>query len=237
MRHSPEQYGYKEQMQEQELILRIRALKQTELFLPDDAKEAIKQVAAFANSFDTIVINGGSRIIAETILHASNVDSNKIVSFNTFENGVVYKHTPLYEGLSKEERTLYTTDALRQNGIQLHTPQSLCIVDDRIESGDKAEAYLQIFSGILELEPVGYAAFSTPGYSAHRVKRRLGENAYFPLSSNFLWDTTCARLSTIASQLHPENPTRQHLSQRTISDGQEAITLSLRNIYEQLRTS
>lgn len=161
MKNPTENYRYRESIQEDELVLRIRALKQTEVLLPTDVKNSIKQVAAYANSFDTIIISGGSRAIAETILYASSVDPRKIISFNSFENSVVYKKGACYQGLSKEERTLYTRDALRQNGISLQIPQSLCIVDDRIESGDKAAAYLQIFSGIPELASVGYAAFST----------------------------------------------------------------------------
>lgn len=205
MGNSPQEtYRYMDtnQLQMHELQLRVAALEKGTT-LPKETIHDIKNIASYADSFDHILISGGSREVTRTILTAGGVATEKIVGFSAFENGVVYKRSPFYQGVHGAERVAFTKDALQQNGVPLENPTSLCIVDDYIATGDKARAYLKTFSQIPNLDYVSFAVFSVSPYL--RNKFHQSENIVVPEHDDLYWNAYITRLTTIASALHPDN--------------------------------
>lgn len=237
MRSFSENYHYidSQTLQEKELQLQIIALHREGVVLTSKRKEAVHQVASYADTFEHILISGGSREVAKTFLSACGVPQEKMIAFNVYENGVVYKRSPFFQGIPESQRIQFLHDALEQNGVSLQTPTSLCVVDDRLIQGHKAASYLHLLSAIPQIEKRGFAAFSTPNYSPYRSGINVDQQIYVPEIKDSMWDSTITRLSTITSMVHPENPLRHTLPVHMIQTASEVLSHTLENLYDQLK--
>lgn len=237
MRFLSENYHYIDSrtLQEEELNLQMLALRREDIVLTWSRKQAIQQVASYADSFEHILISGGSREIAKNFLYACGIQQEKIIAFTVYENGVAYKRSPSYQGITENNRIRFVSEALEQNGVSLQTPTSLCVVDDRLIQGHKATSYLHLLSRIPQLEKRGFAAFSTPFYSPYKASANFDSQIYVPDIEDATWDSTIARLSTITSIIHPESLSRRQLPQQTIQTALEVLSNAIENIYYQLQ--
>lgn len=237
MRPLSEKYHYIDSrtLQEEELNLQIAALRREDIVLTGSRKQAIQQVASYADSFEYILISGGSREVAKNFLYACGIQQEKIIAFNVYENSVTYKRSPSFQGIAENNRIQFVSEALEQNGVSLQTPTSLCVVDDRLIQGHKATSYLHLLSRIPQLEKRGFAAFSTPFYSPYKAGVNFDNQIYVPDTKDATWDSTIARLSTITSMIHPESQSRYQLPQRTIQAASEVLSNAIESIYYQLQ--
>lgn len=120
-----------------------------------------QEVAQFANKFDFIIVSGRSRVLTKTLLEKGGVLPGKIKEFNHYLNSIAYKNEEApYASLNDEQRVAIIKDALEKMlpPGQEKKP-SVCVVDDRMRSGQKAQEYLQIFSKIDDIGDYAFAAF------------------------------------------------------------------------------
>lgn len=126
-----------------------------------------KPVAGEANRADYVIVTGRSGKISRTLLEKQGINPERIIEFDDYLNGIVYKDPAQYplipSDLTEEQRNQIIRQALIDKGVPLDgsSKPTFLIVDDRVRSGGKAAEYLHRFDQIDGVGESRFAAFGS----------------------------------------------------------------------------
>ncbi len=216
-------------------------------------------VAEHANKYDHIVVNGGSRGVSRVLLQACGIPAEKIITFDHQTNSAAYKDYDQYANLTLDQRVSGVIEFLESSGVDFASNPSICIVDDRIKSGGKAEKYLELFSRMPGLADFSFTTFSAMKFSDSaprsqsyepdptpegRIRTQFGKLAshfFFPReefdSDPQALEEYFADLADLQSDLNPDHSNRIGwlYSQKVADVARKALTYTLNRLDKLMR--
>lgn len=141
-------------------LFALKALHNTSPEAASAAAKVVKDVALHTEKFNYVLVTGGSGMIVKMILTAAGVPADKIKIFDSETNQRVYRQN--YFAVNYQSSVSAAREALSHEGVDFTSKPSICVVDERVYTGNKLLSYIGILSHIKELGEIGFTAFSAP---------------------------------------------------------------------------